>query len=206
MSTTMTHLRLADLRTLLVVHRTGSISAAAREVRVTPSQVSKAIARMERYFGVRLLRRGARGITPTVEGRKVLSRVARAIDELSAPTLPQRGSGSSLELTIAAPSYLVSAVLPQIATLLPTARVRVLEFVPAQLRAWLAENLFDVAIIPGGCARLPDAWTGELTGFCRSGTSRDPRSPGASAPRRCRPIASKRCRLSGLSGPTLTGS
>jgi DNA-binding transcriptional LysR family regulator len=59
--------------------------------------------------------------------------------------------------------------LPQIVSLLPTARVRVLEFVPAQLRAWLAENVFDVAIVPGGCARLPDAWAGELTGFCRSG-------------------------------------
>jgi DNA-binding transcriptional LysR family regulator len=166
---TMTHLRLADLRTLLVVQRTGSISAAAREVRVTPSQVSKAIARMERYFGVRLLRRAARGISPTEEGRKVLARVARAVDELSATVVPPRGERSSLELTIAAPSYLASAVLPQVVSLLPTARVRVLEFVPAQLRAWLAENVFDVAVIPGGCARLPDAWAGELTGFCRSG-------------------------------------
>src|SRR5580693_822211 len=111
---TMIQLRLADLRTLLVVQRTGSISAAAREVRVTPSQVSKAIARMERYFGVRLLRRGARGISPTEEGRKVLARVARAVDELSATVVPPRGERSSLELTIAAPSYLASAVLPQV--------------------------------------------------------------------------------------------
>ena len=55
-------LRLADLLTLLAVQRTGSISGAAREMRVTPSQVSKAMARLERHFGVRLLSRGARGV------------------------------------------------------------------------------------------------------------------------------------------------
>ena len=40
-------LLLHDLLTCLNVHRTGSVTAAARELNVTPSQVSKAIASMD---------------------------------------------------------------------------------------------------------------------------------------------------------------
>jgi DNA-binding transcriptional LysR family regulator len=166
---TLAHLRLADLRTLLVVQRTGSMSRAGRELRVTTSQVSKAVARIERCLGVPLLHRAARGISPTEEGRKILARVAKAVDELSATvSVPQRGSGPSLELTIAAPSYLASVVSPAVSTLLPAARVRVLEYVSAELRAWVTEDLFDVGLVPGGIDSLPGAWADEVAGFCRS--------------------------------------
>jgi DNA-binding transcriptional LysR family regulator len=40
-------LRVGDLMTFLAVRRSGSITAAARELKVTPSQVSKAISRLE---------------------------------------------------------------------------------------------------------------------------------------------------------------
>ena len=163
-------LRLADLLTLLAVQRTGSISGAARELRVTPSQVSKAIVRLERHFGVRLLCRGARGVSPTAAGREILPRVAKAVAELSATAIVRhQGVAPSLELTIAGPSYLVSRVLPAVVAVLPGARVRVLELVPAHLRAFIAENLFDAAVVPGGIDNLPGAWTGDAAGSCRSG-------------------------------------
>jgi DNA-binding transcriptional LysR family regulator len=161
---------LADLLTLLAVQRTGSISGAARELRVTPSQVSKAIVRLERHFGVRLLCRGARGVSPTAAGREILPRVAKAVAELSATAIVRhQGVAPSLELTIAGPSYLVSRVLPAVVAVLPGARVRVLELVPAHLRAFIAENLFDAAVVPGGIDNLPGAWTGDVAGSCRSG-------------------------------------
>ncbi len=163
-------LRLADLVTLLAVQRTGSISGAARELRVTPSQVSKAIVRLERHFGVRLLCRGARGVSPTAAGRQILPRVAKAVAELSATALVRhQGVTPALELTLAGPSYLVSVVLPAVVAALPGARVRALELVPAHLRAYVAENVFDAAIVPGGIDSLPGAWTGDIAGSCRSG-------------------------------------
>lgn len=163
-------LRLADLLTLLAVQRTGSISGAARELRVTPSQVSKAIVRLERHFGARLLARGARGVSPTAAGRQVLPRVAKAVAELSATaSVRHQGAEPSLELTIAGPSYLVSLVLPTVVRVLPGARVRALELAPSQLRACIAENLFDAAVLPGGVDNLPGAWTGDVAGSCRSG-------------------------------------
>jgi hypothetical protein len=53
-------LHLPDLLTLLAVRQTGSLSGAARDERATPSQVGKAIDRVERHFGARRFGRGAR--------------------------------------------------------------------------------------------------------------------------------------------------
>jgi DNA-binding transcriptional LysR family regulator len=161
-------LRLGDLLTLLAVQRTASISGAARELRVTPSQVSKAIARLERYFGARLLSRSAHGAVPTTAGRQILPRVANAVAELRASVGVGRGQPPVLELTVAGPSYLVAHILPVLVALLPAARVRGLEFVPAHLRAHVADNAFDVALAPGGIDNAPAAWTSDVVGDCRS--------------------------------------
>jgi DNA-binding transcriptional LysR family regulator len=161
-------LRLSDLHTLLAVQRTGSISGAGRELRVTPSQVSKAIARLERYFAVRLLSRGARGVVPTAAGRQVLPRIANAVAELRATAAAGRGEVPLVELTIAGPSYLVAQVLPALVGLLPAVRMRGLDLVPAQLRAYVAENVFDVALAPGGVDNRPAAWSDDVVGTCRS--------------------------------------
>lgn len=159
---------MSDLNTLLAVQRTGSISGAGRELRVTPSQVSKAIARLERHFGVRLLSRGARGVSPTAAGRQVLPRIANAVAELRATAAAGRGESPAVELTLAGPSYLVASVLPALVTLLPSVRLRGLELPPAHLRAFVAENLFDVALAPGGVDNRPAAWSVDMVGFCRS--------------------------------------
>jgi DNA-binding transcriptional LysR family regulator len=147
--------------TLLAVQRTGSISGAARELRVTPSQVSKAMVRLERHFGMRLLSRGARGVAPTAAGRQVLPRIANAVEELRATSGVREHQSATLELTLAAPSYLIAQVLPAVATLLPRARIRGVELAPAYLRAYVAENIFDVALAPGGIQNRPAAWTSD---------------------------------------------
>jgi DNA-binding transcriptional LysR family regulator len=155
-------LRLADLVTLLAVHRTSSISGAARELRVTPSQVSKAMVRLERHFGTRLLSRGARGVAPTAAGRQMLPRIASAVEQLRASSgLREDQEQPLIELNVAGPSYLVSQVLPAIVEHLPGSRVRGLELVPAYLRAYVAENVFDVALAPGGIQSRPAAWTSD---------------------------------------------
>jgi DNA-binding transcriptional LysR family regulator len=151
----------------MAVQRTGSISGAAREQRVTPSQVSKAMARLERQFGVRLLSRGSRGVAPTSAGRNVLPHIAVAVEELSASIGARADHAPVIDLTIAGPSYLVAVVLPAAMALLPRARVRGLEFGPARLRANVAENLFDIALSPGGIENRPAAWTSDPVGTLR---------------------------------------
>jgi DNA-binding transcriptional LysR family regulator len=155
------------LLTLLAVQRTGSISGAAREMRVTPSQVSKAMARLERHFGVRLLSRGARGVAPTPAGRHVIPRIANAVEELRATTGMRDDQGPAPELTVAGPSYLIANMLPSMAALLPRTRVRGIELAPAVLRSRVAENVFDVALSPGGIENRPAAWTTDGVGALR---------------------------------------
>jgi DNA-binding transcriptional LysR family regulator len=162
-------LRLADLMTLLAVQRTRTISGAARELRVTPSQVSKAVSRLERHYGVRLLSRSARGVAPTPAARRMLPRIANAVEELRATKGCREDDEPEVEIAVAAPSYLVFHVLPAIVDLMPHARVRGLELAPAYLRACIGENAFDVALAPGGIQNRPASWTSERVGEIRSG-------------------------------------
>ncbi len=136
---------------------------------MTPSQVSKAMARLERHFGMRLLSRGARGVVPTAAGRQVLPHIVSAIDELAPLVGMREDQVPSIELTVAGPSYLVAIVLPAVMGLLPRVRVRGLEMAPAHLRARIAENLFDVALSPGGIENRPAAWTTDSVGPLRIG-------------------------------------
>ncbi|MDP9002414.1 MAG: LysR family transcriptional regulator [Myxococcota bacterium] len=167
-------LRLADLVTLLAVQRTGTISGAARELRVTPSQVSKAVSRLERHYGVRLLSRSARGVSPTPAARRMLPRIASAVDALLATNGWRDEQGPEVELAVAGPSYLVSNILPAIVLLLSRGRVRGLELAPAAIRANIAENVFDVALVPGGIQNHPASWTSEAVGEIRSGLLGNP--------------------------------
>ncbi len=149
-------LRIGDLMTFLAVRRTGSITAAARELRVTPSQVSKAIARLEDHLEMRLLARSSRGVTLSESGRKIVPNVEAAVDKLRTMRRPSPQAG--LELTVAAPSYLIAVFAPTIAGSIPSVRVRCLEMPPALVRAYAADNIFDLAIFPSGGDRLPLSW------------------------------------------------
>jgi hypothetical protein len=61
--------RARSLELFAAVARTGSFSAAGREMDLTPSAVSRAIDRIEARLGVRLLLRSTRALTLTAEGR-----------------------------------------------------------------------------------------------------------------------------------------
>jgi DNA-binding transcriptional LysR family regulator len=162
-------LRLADLVTLLAVQGTGTISGAARELGVTPSQVSKAISRLERHYGMRLLSRGARGVAPTPAATRMLPRIANAVSELRATNGCREERGPEVELAVAGPSYLVAQALPAMVNLMSGARLRGFELAPPYLRAHIAENVFDVALVPGGVHGRPASWTSEPVGEIRSG-------------------------------------
>jgi DNA-binding transcriptional LysR family regulator len=159
--------RVADLLTFLAVQRTSSITAAARELRVTPSQVSKAIARLERHTGIRLLARSTRGISLTEAGRAMVGRVLNAVAALRALRKPETQS-DGLDLTIAGPSYLVTHLMPTVATSHPRLHVRGLELAPAYLRAYVTENVYDAALMVGELEGRPSTWTSDVVGEVRA--------------------------------------
>jgi DNA-binding transcriptional LysR family regulator len=59
----------------------GSFSAAARELKLTPSALSKLVTRIERSLKVRLLSRSTRRVHPTPEGEIFLARCRRILAE-----------------------------------------------------------------------------------------------------------------------------
>jgi DNA-binding transcriptional LysR family regulator len=162
-------IRLADLLTLLAVHRTGSISGAARELKVTPSQVSKAVSRLERLYRARLLRRGPRGVMVTPAAQRMLPHIASAVESLRATNGVNDERRPDVELGIAGPAYVMRDLVPTLANALPRVRIRALEMAPALIRASVAENVFDIAVVPGGVRTHLLGWSSEAVGSLRSG-------------------------------------
>jgi DNA-binding transcriptional LysR family regulator len=61
---------------------TGSFSAAARDLKLSPSALSKLVTRLERALKVRLVTRSTRRVAPTPEGELFLARCRRVLAEL----------------------------------------------------------------------------------------------------------------------------
>lgn len=77
---------LAEIQVFVKVVECGSLSAAAREMRRSPSSVSKLIQRMEQRLGLRLLQRSSRSVALTEEGRQIFEvgrRALEAVEEVS---------------------------------------------------------------------------------------------------------------------------
>jgi DNA-binding transcriptional LysR family regulator len=74
------HLDLDDAALFVRITELGTLSAAARERNVPVSQVTRALARLERDCGVRLLHRSTHGLSLTDEGDTVLAYARRLLD------------------------------------------------------------------------------------------------------------------------------
>ena len=96
---------LNDIRSFVIAARLGSLSAAAAEVRQPVSTVSRALTRLEQNFGILLVRRGARGLSLTDDGKEYLVSCKRALRTL-------REAGAQIEAHKATPSGLLKVVCP----------------------------------------------------------------------------------------------
>lgn len=59
---------LDNIRTFVRVYELGSMSAAGRDLRISPAVTSSRIAQLEEHLGVRLFQRTTRSLTPTEQG------------------------------------------------------------------------------------------------------------------------------------------
>jgi DNA-binding transcriptional LysR family regulator len=78
----MADVDLNDLAVLVRVIDRGGFAAAARELGVPTSTVSRTIARLEATTGTRLLQRTTRAVRPTSEGREIYATVSPALATL----------------------------------------------------------------------------------------------------------------------------
>ncbi len=102
---------LEDIGTFVEVAERGSLSAAARELGVPKSTVSRRIARLERELGQELIRRSSRAFRLTEAGDALYRRSAPAIRDLAEATRAVSDAGSEPrgDLRVTAPIDLGTA-------------------------------------------------------------------------------------------------
>jgi DNA-binding transcriptional LysR family regulator len=96
---------LDNIRTFVRVYELGSMSAAARDQRVSPAVASARISQLEEHLGVRLFQRTTRRLSPTEQGRAFYDgalAVIAAIDEAEASVASLTGEPRG-SLFVAAP-------------------------------------------------------------------------------------------------------
>lgn len=134
--------RLAELRNL---------SAVARERDVPPSQVSRALARMERQCGARLVHRSTHGLALTEEGESLAARGAQVLAtmaELDAELDERHGEPSGL-VRVATSPVMALYLLPSLAPLMARHPRLRLEMAADDRMVDMAREGIDIAIRTG---------------------------------------------------------
>lgn len=121
---------LENIRTFVRVYELGSMSAAGRDLRVSPAVTSSRISQLEDHLGVRLLQRTTRSLTPTEHGhnfyqgaKTVLETVYEAEDRIRNMTEQLKGT-----LYVAAPlgigKRLIAPKTPEFLAQYPEVKIR----------------------------------------------------------------------------------
>lgn len=121
---------LDNIRTFVRVYELGSMSAAGRDLRISPAVTSSRISQLEEHLGVRLFQRTTRQLSPTEQGRLFYGgacEILQAVDNAEAQVIDitenPRGS-----LCVAAPlgagRRLIAPQVPEFLALYPEISVR----------------------------------------------------------------------------------
>ena len=103
------------LRAFDAVARLQSVSAAAAELSVTPSAVSRQISNLEEEIGIALLRREGRGLGLTADGRRLESGLAGAFAQIASAVERLREPSRGDRLRLLVPPMFASAwLLPRL--------------------------------------------------------------------------------------------
>jgi LysR family glycine cleavage system transcriptional activator len=117
---------LETLRAFDAAARTGSFSAAAEKLNITHGAISRQIAKLEDWLGLKVFDRGARGVTLTIEGNRLHLRTSEAFALISSHSdrwIEPRGT-----------AVVRLASIPSISGLWLMPRMAALESNPSRLR------------------------------------------------------------------------
>ncbi|MFF2487182.1 LysR substrate-binding domain-containing protein [Microbacterium sp. NPDC058062] len=92
--------RLVVMKTFVTVAKSSSFSAAARELAISGSLVSRHVADLERQVGVRLVNRTARSVSLTEAGKRYAEFAERILDEIDDEDASLSGSRDAPEGTL----------------------------------------------------------------------------------------------------------
>lgn len=131
----------------------GSLSAAARELHTSQSNLSKIVAALEAELGVRLLERSTASLAPTVPGQRFYRRAKGVLEEYAEAVADARGetAASSGLLRVNAPvalgQFALNGIVQEFLAAYPDMEV---ELILNDRMADLVEEGVDVALRLGG--------------------------------------------------------
>ena len=138
------------LRTVVAIHRTGTLTAAAVRLGRSQPTVTAQLRSLERQLGQQLFVRAARGVVPTAVADELVARVAPHVDALA--RVAERGAAPDdpfgRPVHLAGPAELTAArVLPALAPLVRSGlRLRVGVGLADDLLAGLPTGRFDLVV------------------------------------------------------------
>jgi molybdate transport repressor ModE-like protein len=156
-------LELRQLRALVALIDQGSITEAARSLKLAQSTVSEALAALERALGTTVVRRrqGSRESILTAAGHALLPRargVLTAIDETCAAVaeaaIETRGTVNIIA-NESVSTYVLSAVLPHLRGRWPNTRFPVSVATCPEIRQGVRDGAFDVGLMLEGAGNNP---------------------------------------------------
>lgn len=146
-------MRFSQLRHFAKIVEAGSFSRAATMVHIAQPALSKQIAELEGEFGMALLHRSARGVTPTVAGKALYTEVLKLIhhaDSLAAIARSAQGYAQGM-VTLGVASTLAPALIGKMLELcrdtLPGVTLRFCSGGSQTLREKVAAHAVDLAIV-----------------------------------------------------------
>jgi len=143
-------MELRQVRAFLAVVEAGSITAAARRLRLTQPALSRRVKALEEELGVALLERGAHSVSPTPAGEQLCRDGARwvAMAEQIEERVRASGRGEVLRLAYA-PSLaggLLGAGLERFSQVHPRVRVELADCSSAEMKRGLADGRYDLIL------------------------------------------------------------
>ncbi len=140
-----------DLRTVLAIARAGSLSGAARALRLAQPTVGRRLERFEKSLGARLFERRAQGLIATAAGERLRLHAERMEHEAIAAerALSGRDAGVRGSVRITASEWVAARVIaPLLAPLLERNRELIVELVADPRHLNLGRGEADLALRP----------------------------------------------------------
>jgi LysR family glycine cleavage system transcriptional activator len=150
---------LNPLRAFEATARLGSVSAAARELKVTHGAVSHQIKALEDSLNVSLFERGGKRLKLTSEGALLLPAVTQAFGEIAVATAQMQRPATTGELAIACvPALLSFWIVPRLSSFTEQFPGVRLKLTASNDPARLHSADVDLSILYGN-GNWPDVWT-----------------------------------------------
>lgn len=141
-----------QIKAWLQLAESGSIRAAARDLRISPAAVTKAVRELEADLDAQLVVRSARGIVFTDSGRQLTARarLAREQLELARQDIAMLQGGARARVAVSVTPMVFLGVLPEVVSAfrkaMPGARLTLFDGLVPQALPMLREGRVDFAV------------------------------------------------------------